>query len=161
MNARRYTEAVSQYTTALSLGPASPHGLLIKRSNAWASKGARKDSLSDAKEWARLMLMSGSWQDALTARVSDYSLTLASVVCLTCLACSLHSKNSQPTGLYVSISKRPVMLQTQLRVSTKFRVNWHRMGSKQIGLVVSVHVRRQGIIPINDHQTLNLDAMAN
>ena len=70
MNAKRYAEAVLRYSAALSLDPASPHDLLIKRSNAWANMGAPKDSLNDAKEWTRLMLTSGSWQDALTAGVS-------------------------------------------------------------------------------------------
>ena len=69
LNAKQYDEAVSQYTVALSLDPASPYGLLMKRSNAWMGKNAREDALNDAKEWTRLMLTSGSWKDALTAAI--------------------------------------------------------------------------------------------
>ena len=69
MLASQYDEAISQYTAALSLGSAGPQGLLMKQSNAWAGKGVREGALNDAKEWARLMLTSGSWKDALTAGV--------------------------------------------------------------------------------------------
>ena len=47
----------------------------MKRSNAWAGKGVGEDALNDAKEWARLMLTSGSWKDALAAAV-DVSILL-------------------------------------------------------------------------------------
>ena len=67
MNTSQYDKAISQYTVALSLGPAGPQDLLMKRSNAWVGQGARGDALIDAKEWVRLMLTSGSWKDALTA----------------------------------------------------------------------------------------------
>ena len=70
MNARRYAEAVSRYTTALSVDPAGPQGLLIKRSNAWVGKDARDNAMNDATEWARSMPTSGSWKDALSAGVS-------------------------------------------------------------------------------------------
>ena len=49
MNASQYDEAISQYTTALLLGPASPQDLLMKRSN-WVGKGAWEGVLNDAKE---------------------------------------------------------------------------------------------------------------
>ncbi|KAG9316154.1 hypothetical protein JVU11DRAFT_3837 [Chiua virens] len=42
----------------------------MKRSDTWMGKGAREHALNDTKEWARLMLTSGSWKDALTASVS-------------------------------------------------------------------------------------------
>ena len=74
-NAKQYDEAVSQYTAALSLDLARPQGLLIKRSNAWMGKDAREDAVNDVKEWARLMLISGPWKDALAAAI-DVSILL-------------------------------------------------------------------------------------
>ena len=65
----QYDEAVSRYTAALSLNPATLQKLLMKRSNAWVGKGAPEEALSDAKEWARLMLASSSWKDVLVAAV--------------------------------------------------------------------------------------------
>ena len=50
MNARRYDEAVSQYTTVLSLDPSSPQDLLVKRSKALADRGEWMDALNDANE---------------------------------------------------------------------------------------------------------------
>ena len=76
LNARQYDGAISQYTAALSLDPADPQDLLMKRSNAWMGKGAREDALNDAKEWTRLMLTSDSWKDALTAAVGASILSL-------------------------------------------------------------------------------------
>ena len=52
MNAKEYDEAISQYTIALSLNPASPQQLLIKRSKSCAGKGLWKDALNDANEVA-------------------------------------------------------------------------------------------------------------
>ena len=66
MNARRYDEAVSQYTTALALNPAIPQDLLGKRSKAHAERGEWEDALNDANEVAHFnlpqfhMLMSGT-----------------------------------------------------------------------------------------------------
>ena len=67
MNAKQYEVAILQYMAALTLDPATSQDLLVKRSNAWMGKGAREDALNDMKAWARLMLTSGSWKDALTA----------------------------------------------------------------------------------------------
>ena len=50
MNAKQYDEAVPQYTAALSLDPANPQGLLVKRSKACAYNGQWNDALNDANE---------------------------------------------------------------------------------------------------------------
>ena len=50
MNAQKYDVAVLQYTTALSLNPATPQDLLGKRSKAHAGKGGWEDALHDADE---------------------------------------------------------------------------------------------------------------
>ena len=50
MDAKQYDEAISQYTTALSLNPATPRDLLCKRSKAHAGKGEWVDALNDAEE---------------------------------------------------------------------------------------------------------------
>ena len=52
MNARKYDVAISQYTTALSLNPATLGDLLGKRSKAHASRGEWEDALIDANEVA-------------------------------------------------------------------------------------------------------------
>ncbi|KIK21827.1 hypothetical protein PISMIDRAFT_11981 [Pisolithus microcarpus 441] len=46
----KHDDAITQYSTALSLSPPSPAGLLIKRSKARTAKGLWKDALQDAKE---------------------------------------------------------------------------------------------------------------
>ncbi|KAI6041631.1 hypothetical protein EDC04DRAFT_3089025 [Pisolithus marmoratus] len=46
----KHDDAISQYSTALSLSPPSPAGLLIKRSRARAAKGLWEDALQDADE---------------------------------------------------------------------------------------------------------------
>ena len=51
-DAKQYGEAVSQYTAALSLDPASPQDLLVKRSKAYAGTGKLDDALNDANEVA-------------------------------------------------------------------------------------------------------------
>lgn len=50
MNAQQYDVAVSQYSAALSLNPASPQPLLIKRSKAHAAGGLWDDALNDANK---------------------------------------------------------------------------------------------------------------
>ena len=50
MNAQRLEEAISQYSCALSLEPAVPSGLLIKRSKAYIIMGLWEDALNDANE---------------------------------------------------------------------------------------------------------------
>ena len=93
----------------------------------------------------------------------EYSLALVSAMSDVRLARSLHLKDSQSIGLYVNILKRPGALRMQLRVFTKCLASWRKkwMGSKQIGLVVSVYVHGNGIILTILYQTLNLGAVKN
>lgn len=46
---RRYDEAISEYSAALSFDPASP-GLFIKRSETYLARGSWNDGLDDANE---------------------------------------------------------------------------------------------------------------
>ncbi|KAI5993767.1 hypothetical protein F5J12DRAFT_962910 [Pisolithus orientalis] len=46
----KHDDAITQYSTALSLRPPSPAGLLIKQSRARAAKGLWEDALQDANE---------------------------------------------------------------------------------------------------------------
>ena len=50
MNAERHDVAISQYSVALSLNPAAPQGLFIKRSNAYIARGLWQDALNDANK---------------------------------------------------------------------------------------------------------------
>ena len=50
MSARRYDEAVSHYTTALSLNLPSPQTILHKRNKAFAATVSWKQALDDANE---------------------------------------------------------------------------------------------------------------
>jgi tetratricopeptide (TPR) repeat protein len=50
VDAQRYDEAISHYTTALSLNPPSPQDLLIKRSKAFLATGSWKQVLDDANQ---------------------------------------------------------------------------------------------------------------
>ena len=50
MNAQQLNEAISHYSSALSLRPAAPSGLLIKRSKAYVVMGLWEDALSDANK---------------------------------------------------------------------------------------------------------------
>ena len=50
MDAQRHDEAISHYTTALSLNPASPQGVLIKRTKAWLAAGSSQKALDDANQ---------------------------------------------------------------------------------------------------------------
>jgi hypothetical protein len=50
MNTRYYNEAVSQYSAALSLDPAVPQGLFIKRSKAYMAGGLWEDAVNDANK---------------------------------------------------------------------------------------------------------------
>ena len=56
LNAKRYDEAILQYTTALSLNPIALQDLLGKRSKAHASRGEWEDALNDANEVAYINL---------------------------------------------------------------------------------------------------------
>ncbi|KAF8122246.1 hypothetical protein EV363DRAFT_1301321 [Boletus edulis] len=50
VDARRHDEAVSNYTTALSLDPPSTQGIFIKRSKAYLETGSWKQALDDANQ---------------------------------------------------------------------------------------------------------------
>ena len=50
MSAGRHDVAISQYSVALSLNPAAPQGLFIKRSKAYLAKGLWQDALNDANK---------------------------------------------------------------------------------------------------------------
>jgi hypothetical protein len=50
MDAQRYNEAISHYSTALSLNSPSPHGILIKRSKACIATGSWNQALDDANQ---------------------------------------------------------------------------------------------------------------
>ncbi|KAF8556447.1 hypothetical protein OG21DRAFT_1459308 [Imleria badia] len=50
MSARQHDEAIDRYSTALSLNPANPQILFVKRSKARANLGLWKDALNDANE---------------------------------------------------------------------------------------------------------------
>ena len=48
--AQRYDEAVSLYTSALSLKPRSPQGILVKRSKMYMTVGSWEQALDDANQ---------------------------------------------------------------------------------------------------------------
>ena len=50
LDSQRHDEAVSNYTTALSLDPPSPQGILIKRSKAYLAAGSWKQALDDSNQ---------------------------------------------------------------------------------------------------------------
>lgn len=50
INSGEYDNAISRYTSALSLNPSNPIDVLVKRSKARASKGSWADALADATE---------------------------------------------------------------------------------------------------------------
>ncbi|KAF8129810.1 hypothetical protein EV363DRAFT_1417516 [Boletus edulis] len=50
VNVERYDDAISRYSTALSLIPSSPQAILIKRSKARLATGAWKQALEDANQ---------------------------------------------------------------------------------------------------------------
>ncbi|KAF8547589.1 hypothetical protein OG21DRAFT_1527056 [Imleria badia] len=50
LSSGEHDNAVTRYTSALSLGPSNPIGILVKRSNAGASKRLWVDALMDANE---------------------------------------------------------------------------------------------------------------
>ena len=50
LHSGEYDNAISRYTSAMSLDPSSPVNILLKRSRARASKGLWQDALTDANE---------------------------------------------------------------------------------------------------------------
>ena len=57
MNARRHDEAISQYSSALSLEPAAPSGLLVRRSKAYVAIRLWEKALNDANEVCSFVLL--------------------------------------------------------------------------------------------------------
>ena len=57
MDAQRYNEAISHYSTALSLNFPSPQSVLIKRSKALLATGSWKQALDDANQVRHFCLM--------------------------------------------------------------------------------------------------------
>lgn len=57
MGTERCDEVISQYSAALSLDPATPQNLLIKRNKAYLAKGLWKDALDDANAVRLLCLV--------------------------------------------------------------------------------------------------------
>jgi len=50
MNAQQHSEAISEYSAALSLDPPAPQGLFIGRSKAYIARGMWEDALNDANK---------------------------------------------------------------------------------------------------------------
>ena len=63
---QRLDEAISVYSSALSLGPAAPSGLLVKRSKAYITKRFWEKALNDANEVCSFFLL---WSDLVDARL--------------------------------------------------------------------------------------------
>ena len=57
MDTEEYHDAISHYTTALSLSPPSPQGMLIKRSRAFLATGSWQPALDDANQVHRFSHM--------------------------------------------------------------------------------------------------------
>jgi hypothetical protein len=63
MDAQRYDEAISHYSTALSLDSPFPQGILIKRSKARVATGLWKEAVDDANQVHHFYLMEVSLVD--------------------------------------------------------------------------------------------------
>ena len=57
LDSKRHDEAVSHYTTALSLDLPSPRGILIKRGKAFMATGSLEQALDDANQVHHFSLM--------------------------------------------------------------------------------------------------------
>ena len=55
---QNYSEAITHYSAALTMGPTAREGILVKRSNAHAAAGAWNDALNDADEVCSLLYFS-------------------------------------------------------------------------------------------------------
>ena len=66
MDAQRYDEAISHYSTALSLNSPSPQGILIKRSKARVATGSWKQALDDANQVHHFCLVKVNLVDPLS-----------------------------------------------------------------------------------------------
>ncbi|KAF8549946.1 hypothetical protein OG21DRAFT_523577 [Imleria badia] len=49
-DAERHDDAIAQYSAALSLDPATPQGVLIKRSKVYMAKGLWENALDDTSQ---------------------------------------------------------------------------------------------------------------
>ncbi|KAG9310464.1 hypothetical protein JVU11DRAFT_9607 [Chiua virens] len=101
MSALRLDEAIIHYSAALSLSPALPQGILVKRSQAYMAKGLWEDALDDTNqvikldpqspwnhesvlsEWVKVNLTVGPWKNTLAA-TSNFKvprLTVYKILC--------------------------------------------------------------------------------
>ncbi|KAG8216354.1 hypothetical protein J3R82DRAFT_6433 [Butyriboletus roseoflavus] len=101
-DAQRHDDAIIQYSTALSLNPASPQDFFNKRSREYVAKWLWEYALDDTTqnhqvitldplspwgyenvltEWAKVNLTDGSWGNALTTAGSVPRLVIYRVVC--------------------------------------------------------------------------------
>ena len=77
MNAQRLDEAISAYSSALSLEPAAPSGLLVKRSKAYVATSLWEKALNDANEVRSFFLL---WSDLVDARsLGDHARSIVSM----------------------------------------------------------------------------------
>ncbi|KAF8127365.1 hypothetical protein EV363DRAFT_1344502 [Boletus edulis] len=88
ISAQQLDEAITQYSTALSLHPVTPQGVFMKRSKAYIAKGLWEDAIDDTNqvimidpsfpwgyeralvEWAKANLTDGAWRNALKTACS-------------------------------------------------------------------------------------------
>ena len=77
MNAQRLDEAISAYSSALSLEPAASSSLLIKRSKVYVAKILWEKALNDANEVCSFFLL---WSDLVDARsLGDHARSIVSM----------------------------------------------------------------------------------
>ena len=76
MNAQRLDEAISAYSSALSLEPAASSGVLVKRSKAYVAIGFWEKALNDANKVCSFLL----WSDLVDARsLGDHARPIVSL----------------------------------------------------------------------------------
>ena len=77
MNAQRLDEAISAYSSALSLEPAASSRLLVKRSKAYVATSLWEKALNDANEVRSFFLL---WSDLVDARsLGDHARSIISM----------------------------------------------------------------------------------
>ena len=74
MISQKYDEAISYYTSILSLNPPSTQGILIKRSKAFLEIGSWRRAIDDANEVHHFCMMQLSLFD--TSSSGDYARSL-------------------------------------------------------------------------------------
>ncbi|KIK18427.1 hypothetical protein PISMIDRAFT_190214 [Pisolithus microcarpus 441] len=62
LGSEKHDDAITQYSTALSLNPPSPAGLFVKRSRARAAKELWEDALQDAVEVCIVFFWRSTWR---------------------------------------------------------------------------------------------------